>query len=425
MAALRNWQMGGILNLVFDEWDGDVPMPNLNFLNEKLGSEYLLLPDIILNLESEGLPIRKCKLTDIKSGDNFYYVISHRCSLESIYKYNDENIWEIPIEVEECIRNKNLNVILLSEHESFKGIHNSFKELKDIILKKELNENQFFIINNNSLLNDANIFAQSNINVHKINFLLDSVSCGMNIKLSESDFIEDKKFIFLCHNRRPKEHRLSILTHMKNMSLLENDITDWSLTYGIHNNKLADINKFQPYINFKNKKLLNDYKEICSKPKLSFYESDKDWFNNEHNYDAWNHLELSTYQNSYINIITESHFDISDVHITEKSFKPFYYYQIPLFLASQNHILKMKEEYDLEFFDDLIDHSYDKERDDINRLHMVLSEIDRLSKITNEIKLYYKSNKNKFIKNHNFIKEFYHKGLVFKYFNNLTNKTLI
>lgn len=417
--------MGSVLNLVFDKWNGDEPLINLNFLNEKLGNEYLVWPDVIFKLKSKGLQIKICTLNDIKLNDNFYYVISHRCSLESIYKYNDENIWEIPIEVEECIKNKNLKVIFLSEHESFKGIDNSFKELKDIILKKELNENQFFIINNNSLLNEANIFAKSNINVHKINFLLESVSCGMNIKLSESDFIEDKKFIFLCHNRRPKEHRLSILTHMKNMNLLENDITDWSLTYGIHNNKLGDINKFQTYVNFKNKKLLNDYKEICSKPKLSFYESDKDWFNNEYNYDAWNHLELNTYQNSYINIITESHFDISDVHITEKSFKPFYYYQIPLFLASQNHILKMKEEYDLDFFDDLIDHSYDKERNDINRLHMVLSEIDRLSKIKDEIKLYYKSNKNKFIKNHNFIKEFYHKGFIFEYFDNLINKSLI
>jgi hypothetical protein len=82
----------------------------------------------------------------------------------------------------------------------------------------------------------------------------------------------------------------------------------------------------------------------------------------------------------------------------------------------------MKQEYDLYFFDDLIDHSYDLEINDINRLHMVLSEIDRLSKIKNEIKTYYKSNKDKFIKNNNFIKEFYHKGFIFKYFENLTNK---
>jgi len=412
--------MGSILNLVFDKWDSDVPLPNLNFLNKKLGNEYLLLPDVILSLESKGLPIQKCGLGDVKLGDNFYYVISHRCALESIYKYNENNIWELPIEVENCIKYKNLKVIFLSEHESFRGIHDSLKELKDIILKKELNETQFYIINNNSLLSNAKVLVESNINVYKINFLMDSVSCGLKINLSESDFIENKKFIFLCHNRRPKMHRLSILTHMKNMNLLENDITDWSLTYGIHNNKLSDINQFQTYVNFQNnKKLLDDYKEICSKPKLSFYENDKDWFDSEDVYDVWNHHLVTTYQNSYINIVTESHFDILDIHITEKSFKPFYYYQMPLFLASQNHILKMKQEYDLEFFDDFIDHSYDKEVNDINRLHMVLSEIDRLSKIKNEIKTYYKSNKNKFIKNHNFIKEFYHKGLIFKYFYNL------
>jgi hypothetical protein len=415
--------MGNILNLVFDEWSGDKPLPNLNFLNEKLGNRYLLLPDVIFQLKSKGLQIRNCTLNDVELNDNFYYVISHRCALESIYKHNENNIWELPIEVENCIKYKNLKVIFLSEHESFRGIHKSLRELKGIILKKELDESQFYIINNNSLLNDAKSFAESNINVYKINFLMDSVSCGLKINLSELDFIEDKKFLFLCHNRRPKPHRLSILTHMKNMNLLENDITDWSLTYGIHNNKLDDINKFQKYINFEdNEKLLDDYKELCGKPKLSFYEGDKDWFVSEDVYDVWNHHLLTTYQNSYINIVTESHFDILDIHITEKSFKPFYYYQIPLFLASQNHILKMKEEYDLEFFDDLIDHSYDKEVNDINRLHMVLSEIDRLSKIKNEIKLYYKSNKDKFLRNHNFIKEFYHRGLIFNYFNNISKK---
>ena len=31
--------MGNILNLVFDKWNGDNPIPNLTFLNEKLGRE--------------------------------------------------------------------------------------------------------------------------------------------------------------------------------------------------------------------------------------------------------------------------------------------------------------------------------------------------------------------------------------------------
>jgi hypothetical protein len=124
--------MGNILNLVFDEWSGNEPLPNLNFLNEKLGSGYILLPDVIFQLKLKGLQIKNCTLNDVELNDDFYYVISHRCALESIYKYNENNIWELPIEVENCIKYKNLKVIFLSEHESFRGIHKSLKELKNI-----------------------------------------------------------------------------------------------------------------------------------------------------------------------------------------------------------------------------------------------------------------------------------------------------
>jgi hypothetical protein len=35
------------------------------------------------------------------------------------------------------------------------------------------------------------------------------------------------------------------------------------------------------------------------------------------------------------------------------------------------------------------------------------------------------SNKNKFISNHNFIKEYYHKGFALKYFKDISNKTIL
>jgi hypothetical protein len=64
----------------------------------------------------------------------------------------------------------------------------------------------------------------------------------------------------------------------------------------------------------------------------------------------------------------------------------------------------MRYEYDLDFFDDLIDHSYDDEMDDAKRFHMIVNEIKRLSNMKEEISLYYKSNTDKLIHNHNFIK---------------------
>jgi hypothetical protein len=64
----------------------------------------------------------------------------------------------------------------------------------------------------------------------------------------------------------------------------------------------------------------------------------------------------------------------------------------------------MREEYNLDFFDDLIDHSYDNEIDDVKRFHMVVNEIKRLSTMKEKISEFYKNNVNRLIDNHNFIK---------------------
>jgi hypothetical protein len=82
----------------------------------------------------------------------------------------------------------------------------------------------------------------------------------------------------------------------------------------------------------------------------------------------------------------------------------------------------MKLEYDLDFFDDLINHDYDNEQDDTKRLNMVIDEIKRLSKIKEEIKRYYTDNKQRLINNHNFIKDYYHNNFTAQYFTHLINK---
>lgn len=413
--------MNKFLNLVFDNWNEfGSPLPNLNHLNEKLNRNEMGLPYIILRLHSKGLRINRCKLDQVNTSQNYYYIISHRCALEYLWENHKEGKWEISNEIEDLIRYKNLKVIFLSEHESFRNLKGTFYDLNNLILSKKLNASNFYIINNNSLLNEPEKLRNYSINAWKINFLLESVSCSMNVDLTDDMGLltDEKKFIFLCHNRRPKGHRLAILSHMKSRNLLDNDITDWSLTYGSFNN--PDDNLYcENHEGIDCKKIYDSYTDICAKPKLSYFENDKDWFASEDAYDAWNHLEVKTYQNSYINIVTESHFDIADIHITEKSFKPFYFGQIPIFLASCNHVLKMRSEYNLDFFDDLINHDYDKEPDDTKRFNMVLNEIERLSKIKEEIKKYYIDNKQRLLRNRNFIKNYYHNNFTLQYFTHL------
>jgi hypothetical protein len=188
------------------------------------------------------------------------------------------------------------------------------------------------------------------------------------------------------------------------------------------NQSFTELTKYQFYINFDNLKLFNDYKEIISSPKLSFYEQNVNWWNDEHAYEAWNHLDLTTFNESYINIVTESHFDIDDVHLTEKTFKPFYYFQLPLFLSSYHHVKKLKEEHDFFLFEDLIDHSYDNEKNAVKRMDMVLNEIIRLSSMRDELKKYYELNIDKLIHNHKYVRDFHLKNETNLYFLNLTKK---
>jgi hypothetical protein len=131
---------------------------------------------------------------------------------------------------------------------------------------------------------------------------------------------------------------------------------------------------------------------------------------------------MVSYHQSYINIVTESHYEIPDIHMTEKTFKPFYFFQMPIFVSSHSHVNQIKLEHELFLFDDLIDHSYDNEVDDKKRIIKVFNEIKRLSGIRNEVELYYKSNKEKLISNHNYIKNFRDKQKTFKYFDTLTNE---
>ena len=59
----------------------------------------------------------------------------------------------------------------------------------------------------------------------------------------------------------------------------------------------------------------------------------------------------------------------------------------------------MKEEYGLDFFDDIINHSYDNEPNQKLRLDMFVNEIVRLSKIKEELINFYKNNKERFESN--------------------------
>jgi hypothetical protein len=142
--------------------------------------------------------------------------------------------------------------------------------------------------------------------------------------------------------------------------------------------------------------------------KKSDFEDEKDWFHkfsevNTKDFPVWMHTPEypKNYENTYINIITESMFldSFNNIHISEKTFKPFYYYQMPIILSTHNHIKMVKEKYKLDFYDDILDHSYDEELDQRKRLDMFVDEIKRINDNKEMFIEFYKNNKQRFIDN--------------------------
>ena len=109
------------------------------------------------------------------------------------------------------------------------------------------------------------------------------------------------------------------------------------------------------------------------------------------------------YINSYVNLVTETKFLDNEnvIQISEKSFKPFFYYQFPMILATHHHIKAMKEKYDFDFFDDVIDHSYDNEPDQKKRFNLFVNEVKRLHDNKENLIEFYRNNQLRFEINKN------------------------
>lgn len=333
--------------------------------------------------------------TQFDVNQKYYYLINQN-KLQTFLTIKDSEDPLTQLLVEKVNGNDNFYIIIHSEHESLD--EKNFKDLNDLVSKKNINQNKIFLINNGSNLKEYKEKYKSNFNIYTFNSL--SRIKIMDMMRSDSlkfKAIKNGKF-FMTFNKEPKRHRYGLLCLLKKYNLL-ND-TNWSMVPTFINNR--DQNFYTPIfdsetINFL-KEEIQYFKEFDHK--FSDFET-----NNQFTYKSV--IELTqiengdNYENTYVNLTTESVFDEREniVHITEKSYKPFFYYQFPLILASENHIKTMKEKYGFDFYEDIIDYEYDKEKNDINRFKLYMKEILRLSGMKEHLIEYYKNNEDRFKKN--------------------------
>ena len=412
--------MQKVFNLVYDRWDDEtgIPYPNLklNFPTLHMNDpDNLILHYIDDTSFTDKFKKKKCKFDEVMDNidQNYYYIISHgginahEMFIDETDIHNVKILDPLDSHIKDFLKKyDNFYVMFLTEHEP--DNEKSFRLINKYMVDNEIDTKKIYIVNNNSKLEEYKEKYNSEINVYKLNFIPHSSTKVLD-KMGGCDFIDNKKGkFFMCFNKSPKVHRYAFLCMIKKEGLLEG--INWSLVPGYDCRPKDDF--YTKIFTYDDKKYYNDEIEYFFKLKFkrSEYEEDKGWFNqfneiNTEGFPVWLHNPelMENYESSYVNIITESMFldENNNVHISEKSFKPLFYYQFPLILSSCGHIKKMKELHGFDFFDDIINHSYDNEPNQRKRLDMFVNEIKRLNNMKDELIYFYKNNKIRFEENKN------------------------
>ena len=386
--------MGDFLNIIKDDLD-DI---DLNYYFVKGSDEermlYLKKHFKYFNFKE----INESKLIDAFNNPNekYYYFIS-KLSTFSFFENTIPFTQSLMVSLKTL---NNVNVVLLSEHESVD--EENFIKLNEFIDRHHIDGTKIHLINNNSLLNFYKLKYNSNINVLSTKYL--PIFYSKLLNKHKIEFSINREFLFMCHNKRMKSHRIAVLAFLKKTNII-NDV-DWSFIFDSESNvdyNLSPTLKEEIEIILKNGNVKSKY-EIDHVFKFG---------------DLGDYICEDTFRNAYLNITTETNFITEDVHITEKSFKPFFFYQIPIFLSSAFHVKNLKEIYGFDLFEDVINHDYDNETNFKKRFSLVCDEINRIYNNRDEIKKFIINNKERFLKNNEIVSNIINDKTDYNYFESL------
>jgi hypothetical protein len=396
-----------VINLVFDNFDKNgTPIPN--------GSHIPKIKASAPNDFGSDIKAKYYSIEDVTTDENFYYIIYYNAGLNNIiydtFMLSDKAI--------DCCRDKNLKIVFITFHEVNEDEFNVLQQLNKYISDFGLDEDNFYYLNNNSKLKEYKSILNTKIHTYTPIFLFELLASKLII--NKPSFKPNKEFLFSCHNRATRGHRIQTLCFLKKYDILKN--TDWSYI-----DSEVRINTFEPgyltgYFSFVVDEL-DYFKKIGLK--YSKYEEHKsNWLKIDESQSITEKITEECYLNCYINIITETLFNSPEIHISEKSFRAFYFMQLPIFVATYNHVKYLKSRFGFDVFDDLIDHSYDSEPNDEKRMVLVLNEIKRLNDNKDLVIDFYKKNKNRFEKNLELFEEIYKKEETINFFKSLSTEII-
>lgn len=330
----------------------------------------------VLTYFSDGnLSLSECSIDEINLNEQYYFVLDTSLIFEDTFIQSIEVNLDFKNSIVKLCKMSNVSFIFINVHE-----YETFKynlEIGDYLHKLGANPSSIHFINNNSL----NTQYSSRYNFYKSHHLFVAFGGRFLEKEFKLKLNKSGKF-FMNQNRSPKPHRLGMLSYLRNYNIL--DDVNYSFL-----NSLNDVDNMSNFIDSDDYKIIyKDINEINTTTK----NTDNEMGYNEEMFSFQNNFTSADFENSYVNITSESSFYNTDIHLTEKTIKPFCFYQIPIIFGTHLHNYYLKNNYGFDLFEDIIDISFDSEPNSTKRLRMVVDEIKRIHKIKNEVITFYQNN---------------------------------
>ena len=184
---------------------------------------------------------------------------------------------------------------------------------------------------------------------------------------------------FSCLNSVPRMHRIILLNELHRQSLI-NDIqlSFWYTTQNHSKNYFSNNNYF-----LTDKEMYADefsyfMENVADKCPILLDDGAVGDIQDPNKYTADYSIDSIAYKDTALNIITET--TVTQQFFTEKTFKAIYAKQFFLLLSAPNSIDRLRT-FGFDVYDDIIDHSYDKESNLVKRINMIANEIARLQNV--------------------------------------------
>lgn len=225
-----------------------------------------------------------------------------------------------------------------------------------------------------------------------------------HIRMTKEAFLNTKNYMrpkhFLFRTRRARSHRLVLLAKMFNDDLLK--LTDWSYLDNLPFDSFMRMVRLYQF-DISEDSVRNLFKLLPHR--LLFEEN-----TNFNNVGGWTDLSPTQSISSYIDITTETLYSsVEQKSLTEKICKPLVNFQ-PFIFVGFPGALELLKSLGFKTFEPFINEAYDKETNEITRLHMIYEEIKKISNM-NKIDLHnwYWSMEDILMHNHDTLMDFHKK----------------